>query len=99
MDFLFPDESTEAEDISVEINHLNNSARIDSIHITSGKILIQPQETLPLNSYIELTSSSIINSLTGELFSQRIQISNTSNILNQELDLSNYTIYLKKCQT
>lgn len=95
VDFLFPDESTEAEDISVEINHFNNSARIDSIHIISGKILIQPQETLPLNSYIELTSSTIKNHLTGELLSQRIQISNTSNILNQELDLSNYTIYLK----
>lgn len=95
VDFLFPDESTESEDISVEINHFNSAARIDSIHITSGKILIQPQEILPLNSYIELTSSSIINSLTGELFSQRIQISNTSNILNQDLDLSNYTIYLK----
>lgn len=95
VDFLFPDESTESEDISVEINHFNNEARIDSIHIISGKILIQPQETLPLNSYIELTSSTIKNPLTGELLSQRIQISNTSNILNQELDLSNYTIYLK----
>lgn len=95
VDFLFPDESTESEDISVEINHFNNEARIDSIHIISGKILIQPQETLPLNSYIELTSSTIKNHLTGELLSQRIQISNTSNILNQELDLSNYTIYLK----
>lgn len=95
VDFLFPDANTESEDISVEINHFNNEARIDSIHIISGNILIQPQETLPLNSYIELTSSSIKNPLTGELLSQRIQISNTSNILNQELDLSNYTIYLK----
>lgn len=95
VDFLFPDANTESEDISVEINHFNNEARIDSIHIISGNILIQPQEILPLNSYIELTSSSIKNPLTGELLSQRIQISNTSNILNQELDLSNYTIYLK----
>lgn len=95
VDFLFPDANTESEDISVEINHFNNEARIDSIHIISGNILIQPQETLPLNSYIELTSSSIKNPLTGELLSQRIQISNTSNILNQYFDLSNYTIYLK----
>ncbi|MBR5253550.1 MAG: hypothetical protein IKV46_00740 [Bacteroidales bacterium] len=95
VDFLFPDANTESEDISVEINHFNNEARIDSIHIISGNILIQPQEALPLNSYIELTSSSIKNPLTGELLSQRIQISNTSNILNQYLDLSNYTIYLK----
>lgn len=95
VDFLFPDANTESEDISIEINHFNNEARIDSIHIISGNILIQPQETLPLNSYIELTSSTIKNPLTGELLSQRIQISNTSNILNQYLDLSNYTIYLK----
>ncbi len=93
--FSIPDTSVSAEDISIEIEELENGVKIDSVQIISGGLLIQPTTPLPLNSYIELYSNTIKNRQTGELFTQRIQISSVNTSINQTFDLSNYTITLK----
>lgn len=93
--FSIPDTSVSAEDISIEIEELENGVKIDSVQIISGGLLIQPTTPLPLNAYIELYSNTIKNRQTGEFFTQRIQISSINTTMNQTFDLSNYTITLK----
>lgn len=93
--FSIPDTSVSAEDISIEIEELENGIKIDSVQIISGGLLIQPTTPLPLNAYIELYSNTIKNRQTGEFFTQRIQISSINTTMNQTFDLSNYTITLK----
>lgn len=93
--FSFPDQSVAAEDLSIEVEEFENGVRVDSVQILSGGLIIENVDALPLNAYIELTSNSIRDKVTGEFLSQRIQISNTSNNINQQLDLANYTISLK----
>lgn len=93
--FSIPDTSVSAEDISIEIEELENGVKIDSVQIISGGLLIQPTTPLPLNAYIELYSNTIKNKQTGEFFTQRIQISSINTTMNQTFDLSNYTITLK----
>ena len=93
--FSIPDTSGSAEDISIEIEELENGIKIDSVQIISGGLLIQPTTPLPLNAYIELYSNTIKNRQTGEFFTQRIQISSINTTMNQTFDLSNYTITLK----
>ena len=95
INFSIPDSSMESENISVQVDEIENGARIDSIRISSGSILIQPLEGVPLNAYIELTSNTIKNNETGEFFNERLQISNSENTINRTFDLSNYTIFLK----
>lgn len=93
--FSFPDQSVAAEDLSIEIEDFENGVRVDSVQILSGGLIIENVDALPLNAYIELTSSCIKNKVTGELFSETIQISNISSSIEQQFDLSNYTISLK----
>ncbi|MBO7276946.1 MAG: hypothetical protein J6U84_03185 [Bacteroidales bacterium] len=93
--YYYPDPSVSAKDISIEIEELEDEIRIDSIYILSGGLIIHPTNVAPLTAYIEFTSNTIKSRETGELFSQRIQISNTNSLINQTLDLSNYTIFLK----
>ncbi len=95
INFSIPDSSMESEDISVQVDEIENGARIDSIKINSGSILIQPLEGAPLDTYIELTSNTIKNNETGEFFNERLQISSTTSSISQTFDLSNYTISLK----
>lgn len=93
--FSFPDQSVAAEDLSIEVEEFENGVRVDSVQILSGGLIIENVDALPLNAYIELTSSCIKNKVTGELFSETIQISNVSSSIEQQFDLSNYTISLK----
>lgn len=93
--FYFPDQSVAAEDLSIEVEEFENGVRVDSVQILSGGLIIENVDALPLNAYIELTSSCIKNKVTGELFSETIQISNVSSSIEQQFDLSNYTISLK----
>lgn len=93
--FSFPDQSVAAEDLSIEVEEFENGVRVDSVQILSGGLIIENVDALPLNAYIELTSSCIKNKVTGELFSETIQISNISSSIEQQFDLSNYTISLK----
>lgn len=93
--FSFPDQSVAAEDLSIEVEEFENGVRVDSVQILSGGLIIENVDALPLNAYIELTSSCIKNKITGELFSETIQISNVSSSIEQQFDLSNYTISLK----
>ena len=93
--FSFPDQSVAAEDLSIEVEEFENGVRVDSVQILSGGLIIENVDVLPLNAYIELTSSCIKNKVTGELFSETIQISNVSSSIEQQFDLSNYTISLK----
>lgn len=95
INFSIPDSSMESEDISVQVDEIESGARIDSIKINSGSILIQPLEGAPLDTYIELTSNTIKNNETGEFFNERLQISSTTSSISQTFDLSNYTISLK----
>lgn len=95
INFYVPDTSMTSEDISVQVDEIENGARIDSIQISAGSILIQPLEGAPLDSYIELTSSTIKNRITGEFFNEIIQISTITSAISQTFDLSNYTISLK----
>jgi hypothetical protein len=95
INFSIPDSSMESEDISVQVDEIENGARIDSIKINSGSILIQHLEGAPLDTYIELTSNTIKNNETGEFFNERLQISSTTSSISQTFDLSNYTISLK----
>ncbi len=90
-----PDTTMPGENVSVQIEEIENGAKVDSIRISSGSILIQSLEGLPLNAYIELTSSTIKNNITGEFFNQRLQISSPTNLTNRSFDLSHHTIYLK----
>ncbi|MEE1252174.1 MAG: hypothetical protein UHK52_03640, partial [Bacteroidales bacterium] len=83
------------EDLSIEVEEFENGVRVDSVQILSGGLIIENVDALPLNAYIELTSSCIKNKVTGELFSETIQISNVSSSIEQQFDLSNYTISLK----
>lgn len=93
--FSFPDQSVAAEDLSIEVEEFENGVRVDSVQILSGGLIIENVDALPLNAYIELTSICIKNKVTGELFSETIQISNVSSSIEQQFDLSNYTISLK----
>lgn len=93
--FSFPDQSVAAEDLSIEVEEFENGVRVDSVQILSGGLIIENVDVLPLNAYIELTSSCIKNKVSGELFSETIQISNVSSSIEQQFDLSNYTISLK----
>jgi hypothetical protein len=93
--FSYPDTSVASEDLSIEIEKFDNQVHIDSVHILSGGIRIQPTNSIPLNTYIELTSSNIRNKVTGELLSERLQISNSNSNIIQEIDFSDYAISLK----
>ena len=44
INFYVPDTSMTSEDISVQVDEIENGARIDSIQISAGSILIQPLE-------------------------------------------------------
>lgn len=92
--FCYPDTSVAPENLSIEIEELENGVRIDSIQILSGGIKILPVDGLPLNVYLELTSNSMRDRTTGEYFSKKIQISNSTNNINQNFSLANYTIAL-----
>lgn len=95
INICIPDTTMPSENISVQVDEIGNGVSIDSIRISSGSILIQPLEGLPLNAYIELTSNTIKNNVTGEFFNERLQISTPVSTTNPTFDLSNYTIFLK----
>lgn len=94
VNFCYPDTSVAPENLSIEIEELENGVRIDSIQILSGGIKVLPVDGLPLNVYLELTSNSMRDRTTGEYFSKKIQISNSTNNINQNFSLANYTISL-----
>lgn len=93
--FAYPDTSVAAEDISIEIGDLGNGIDVDSVQILSGGLNIQPIDDLPVTAYLEITSNTVRDRVTGELLHDTIQISNNTNSINQLFDLSNYTISLK----
>ena len=94
VNFCYPDTSVAPENLSIEIEELENGVRIDSIQILSGGIKVLPVDGLPLNVYLELTSNSMRDRTTGEYFSKKLQISNSTNNINQNFSLANYTISL-----
>ncbi len=91
----FPDTNLHPEDLSIEIEELEDGIRIDSIYVLQGNLIIQPLEMLPLNTKMEFTSSTVINRTTGEPLLERIDVADVNGGTPQTFSLSNYKIMLK----
>lgn len=84
------------EDISVEVPEFEGEVALDSIRLLSGGIVVSSNTLLPFEVFIDLSSSSLRNNATGELYSQRLQLTSATGVLpEQTLDLSGYSIFLK----
>ncbi|MBQ2387076.1 MAG: hypothetical protein II300_07335 [Bacteroidales bacterium] len=84
------------EDISIEVPEFEGEVSLDSIRLLSGGIGVSSNTLLPFDVFIDLSSSSLRNNATGELYSQRLQLTSSNGVLPaQNIDLSGYSIFLK----
>lgn len=84
------------EDISFELPEFEGKIFMDSIRLISGGINVSANTLLPFDVFMDLTSSSLRNNATGELYSQRLQLASANGVLPaQNIDLSGYSILSK----
>ena len=84
------------EDVSIEVPEFEGEVSLDSIRLLSGGIGVSSNTLLPFDVFIDLSSSSLRNNATGELYSQRLQLTSSNGVLPaQNIDLSGYSSFLK----
>lgn len=96
MELSFPESNLACEDISIRVGNPEEDVRLDSILVRSGSMRVLSETNLPFDVYVELSSSSLKNVVTGQLYRERIKVASPNGVDNSSvINLADYKIFLK----